>query len=104
MVNIWKKGEQVIFVPIKKATWATFSFTCESDLAGGTAYPQAAIVFPDNTGLSTITATATSTAHSFVMAVDATYCTAQDAIGKLIFKGMETASGAYAKFHSLTVT
>lgn len=104
-IRIYKVGQEFIEVPIKKSTNSTWSITCGYSMGGGTAYPGIELVDKNTlTSLSSDTiVSADSSPHSLSVSVVSASATA-DAIGMLIFKANETASGSYADFYGLTAT
>lgn len=104
-VKIYKYGQEILHIPLKKLTATTISIKCACALGGGSTYPSITLNIP-GTAFSGTTPTDSATGTSeetLSVSVDADDVI-HDCVATLVLSGNETGTGAYADFYDLAVT
>ena len=104
-IRIEKKGEEILYIPLKADTAISISVDVDSgNLSATPVYPEIELE-PEVSGLFTaVTDTATSTSDTLTVSLSTTTAPDYDCMARLILKAKDTNTNAYAEFHSIEVS
>ena len=105
-IRIEKKGEEVLYIPLKADTAITISVDVDcGNMSGTPIYPQIALEPVISGDFTAPTAdTATSTSDTLTQSLTVSTAPDKDCMARLVLKGRETASNAYAEFYNIEVS
>ena len=104
-IRIEKKGEEILYIPLKADTAISISVDVDSgNLSATPVYPEIELE-PEVSGLFTaVTDTAASTSDTLTVSLTTATAPDYDCMARLILKAKDTNTNAYAEFHSIEIS